>query len=107
MPNPGICRRFVVSVPEQVSQAQGFGQRFQGQQVRCVGPRQPLFPAPHGLDVGAHPPGDLRPGQIRLLLEPLQPLREVGGENAGDSAVGYAASSALLASSTGIIWDAP
>lgn len=61
-----------LSVPEQVAQAQGFGQAVQGRQVLRAGTRPSLLPAPHALPVGTHLPGGLRPGQSRLRLQPLR-----------------------------------
>ncbi len=46
-----------------------------------------LPPAPQRLVMDVETTGDLRPRQARLLLESLQPLREVVGDLVGHSAV--------------------
>ena len=51
------------------------------------GPHSLIPPTVHGVGIGPQAAGDLRPRQARLLLEPLQPLREVVGEDVDYSAV--------------------
>ena len=55
--------------------------------VPHAGASPSLPPAPHRLVVDVETADDLRPRQARLLLEPLQPLREVVGDLVGHSAV--------------------
>ena len=52
-----------------------------------VGPSPAFSPTPYGVAIGLQAAGDLRPRQARLFLEPLEPLREVVGEDVGSSAV--------------------
>ena len=54
---------------------------------RVLGTHPLLPPAPHGFGIGPEAAGDLRPRQAGLLLEPLQPLREVLRKVVGHSAV--------------------
>ena len=44
--------------------------------VLHVGSHPSLPPSPYGVAIGPQTPGNLRPLQTGLLLEPLQPLRE-------------------------------
>ena len=44
--------------------------------VLIVGPDPALSPTQYGVSIGPQAAGDLRLGQARLFLEPLEPLRE-------------------------------
>ena len=70
-----------------MAEAQAVGQLQQGFPVLMVGPEPAISPTPYGVAIGLQAAGDLRPRQARLLLEPLEPLREVVGEDVGSSAV--------------------
>ena len=72
---------------QQVSEPQVVGQTQQGHLVPEMGPHPFLPPPLHGVGIGSKAAGDLRPRQVRLLLEPHQALREVVGEDVGSSAV--------------------
>ena len=77
---------------EQVAEAHAFSQLHERLLVLRVGPRLAFFPEPHRVRIGSEASGNLRPRQAGLLLEPLQPLRKVGGEVVGFSMVEYALS---------------
>ena len=82
------ARRSVDSlVGEQVGEAQGSRQGHQRHHVPHAGAGPTFPPAPHCLVVDVETADNLRPRQARLLLEPLQPLREVVGDLVGHSAV--------------------
>ena len=70
-----------------MAEAQAVGQLQQGFPVLMVGPDPAISPTPYGVAIGLQAAGDLRPRQARLLLEPLEPLREVVGEDLGSSPV--------------------
>ena len=70
---------------EQVAEAQAVGQLQQGFPVLMVGPDPAFSPTPYGVAIGLQAAGDLRPRRARLFLEPLEPLREVVGEDLGSS----------------------
>ena len=84
--------RWSPSVGEQVAETQASGKLQQRLPVLVVGPRSAISPSPYGVAIGLQPAGDLRPRQARLLLEPPQTLREVGGDVVGFSLVEYALS---------------
>ena len=46
------------------------------EQRQIVGPDPALSPTQYGVSIGPQAAGDLRLGQARLFLEPLEPLRE-------------------------------
>ena len=71
-----------LSVGKQVAEAQAVGQFHQRLPVLMVGPDPAFSPTPYGMAIGLQAAGDRRPRQARLLLEPLQPLREVVGSSA-------------------------
>ena len=82
-------------VGEQVGEAQGSRQGHQRHHVPHAGASPSLPPAPQRLVVDVETPCNLRPRQPRLLLEPLQPLREVVGGLGRSLCCGGCAVSAL------------
>ena len=72
---------------QQVGEPKVVGQLEQVPPVVLVGPGKALLPAPDVDAIGFETPGDLRPRQAGLFLEPPQPLREVVGEIKGVSSV--------------------
>ena len=75
------------SVGEDVGETQFLGHLKQGHHVPHAGARPPLDPAPHRLRMDTETAVQLRPRQARLLLEPLEALREVVGEAVSSSLV--------------------
>ena len=69
--------RFAPDAPvgEQMAQAQVVGQVQQRHLVPEMGPHPFLPPPLHGVGIGPEAAGDLRPRQVRLLLEAHQALR--------------------------------
>ena len=84
-----LAPRFVREVPrgQQMGEPQLVGQVQQRHLVPEMGPRLALIPTPYGVGIGPETASDLRPRQTRLLLEQLQPPREVGGHDVDYSAV--------------------
>ena len=75
------------SVSEQVAEAEGVRHLQESRIVLRVG-QHPLFPpAPRGLGMDVETAVYLSPRQVGLFLEPHQPLRKVGWEARGSSAV--------------------
>ena len=64
-----------------------FSQLQQRHHVPRAGPHFAFSPTSYGVTIGTDATGDLRPRKAGLLLEPLQALWEVAGENVGPSAV--------------------
>ena len=77
---------------QQVGESQLVGQVQQRHLVPEMGPRSAFIPTPYGVGIGPETASDLRPRQPRLLLEQLQPLREVGRHDVDYSAVVYSLS---------------
>ena len=94
-------------VGEQVGEAKGSRQGHQRHHVPHAGASPSLPPAPQRLVVDVETPCNLRPRQPRLLLEPLQPLREVVGDLVGHSAVVYALSRHLVGLPQGLARTLP
>ena len=96
---------------EQVGESQVVGQGQQRHHVPRAGTHAHLPPSPYGVGIGPEVAGDLRPRQAGLLLEPLQPLREVAGEAVGDSPVVNALSRRGAGPSAELsdphLWDRP
>ena len=84
-----LAPRFVREGPrgQQVGESQLVGQVQQRHLVPEMGPRSASIPAPYGVGIGSETASDLRPRQPRLLLEQLQPPREVGRHDVDYSAV--------------------
>ena len=84
-----LAPRFVREGPrgQQVGESQLVGQVQQRHLVPEMGPRSASIPAPYGVGIGPETASDLRPRQPRLLLEQLQPPREVGRHDVDYSAV--------------------
>ena len=76
------------------------GHLQQRHHVHYVGSHPAFNPTPYGVAIGSQAAGDLQPRQAGLLLEPLQPLREVVGDRVGYSAVVSALSRHLAGPST-------
>ena len=72
---------------EQVAEAQRASQVQQRYHVPRAGPHPLIPPAPYRVWVGSETAVQLRPREVRLLLEPHEPLREVVGEVVDSSAV--------------------
>ena len=89
-----LAPRFVREGPrgQQMGESQLVGQVQQRHLVPEMGPRSALIPTPYGVGIGPETASDLRPRQPRLLLEQLQPPREVGGHDVDYSAVVYSLS---------------
>ena len=79
---------FVLDAPlgEDMDQAQVVGQIKQRLLMSQVGPHALVPPTSYGEGVGSETAGDLRPWQVRLLLEPHEALPEVVGEAVGSAA---------------------
>ena len=75
------------SVGERVGETQGVGQIQQRHHVPRAGTQALLPPPPHGVGAGPKTARHLRPRQLRLLLVPIQTLREVVWKGVGYSAV--------------------
>ena len=84
-----LALRFVREGPrgQQVGETQLIGQVQQRHLVPEMGSHSASIPTPYGVGIGPETASDLRPRQPRLLLEQLQPLREVGGQDVDYSAV--------------------
>ena len=84
-----VAPRFVREGPsgQQVGESQLVGQVQQRHLVPEMGPRSASIPTPYGVGIGPETASDLRPRQPRLLLEQLQPPREVGRHDVDYSAV--------------------
>ena len=84
-----VAPRFVREGPsgQQMGQSQLVGQVQQRHLVPEMGPRSASIPAPYGVGIGPETASDLRPRQPRLLLEQLQPPREVRRHDVDYSAV--------------------
>ena len=65
-----------------MSQTHAVGQFLQGQKVMGVG-QDSLTPSPQVDDAGPEESGHLGPRQARSLLEKVEGLGEVGGEDVG------------------------
>ena len=83
--SPSLARRSLLC--EYVAESQAVGQIHERLPVLVVGPGPAFSPAPHRVAIGPQAAGNLRPRQAGLLLEPLQSLREVFGEDVGSSVV--------------------
>ena len=84
-------------VGEDMAQVQVVGQIKQRHLMSQVGPHALVPPASYGGGVGSKTARDLRPREAGLLLEPLQALWEVSGEDVGPSAVLLIALASFLA----------
>ena len=84
-----VALRFVREGPrgQQVGESQLVGKVQQRHLVPEMGPHSASIPTPYGVGIGPETASDLRLRQPRLLLELLQPLREVGRHDVDYSAV--------------------
>ena len=72
---------------EQVGETHALSQLQQRPTVLVTGPRPAFGPSPYRVSIGPEATGYVRPGQARLLLEPLETVREVHWDFVGLSAV--------------------